>query len=109
MMDWIEVNGVSLRYDFDGNGEEILILIHELGGSLESFDEVLPEFQKHYRVLRYDQRGFGQSEKTKTLTLEGIVTDLACLLEELGIGSPCHVASTRPASDPPLADRWARL
>ena len=43
-MDWIEVNGVSLRYDLGGNGEETVILIHELGGSLESFDEVLPGF-----------------------------------------------------------------
>jgi 3-oxoadipate enol-lactonase len=94
MMDWIEVNGASLRYDLGGSGEETLILIHELGGSLESFDEVLPEFQKHFRVLRYDQRGFGQSEKTKTLSLDGIVTDLACLLDALGIGSSCHIAST---------------
>ena len=93
-MDWIEVNGVSLRYDIGGNGEETVILIHELGGSLESFDEVLPGFQKDFRVLRYDQRGFGLSEKTKTLTLDGITADLSGLLDALKIDTPCHIAAT---------------
>ena len=35
-MPWIEVNGVVLRYELSGEGTETLILIHELGGALES-------------------------------------------------------------------------
>ena len=93
-MDWIEVNDASLRYDLGGNGEETVILIHELGGSMESFDEVLPGFQKDFRVLRYDQRGFGLSEKTKTLSLDGITADLSGLLDALKIETPCHIAAT---------------
>ena len=35
-MDWIEVNGVSLRYELAGHGEPVVVSIHELGGALES-------------------------------------------------------------------------
>jgi 3-oxoadipate enol-lactonase len=92
MMQWIEVNGVSLRYELSGKGAETLVLVHELGGSLESWDEVLPELQKRFRVLRYDQRGFGLSEKVEgTLKLDDMTADLAALLDALGISQPCLV------------------
>ena len=91
-MKWIEVNGVSLRYELTGQGSETLVLVHELGGALESWDDVLPELQKRFRVLRYDQRGFGLSEKAKgTLALDTMADDLAALLDGLGITAPCHV------------------
>lgn len=91
-MKWIEANGVSLRYELSGAGDETLVLVHELGGSLESWDDVLPEFQKHFRVLRYDQRGFGLSEKVKgTLDLNDMAADIAGLLDALGIAGPCLV------------------
>ena len=91
-MDWIEVNGACLRYDLGGRGTETLLLVHELGGALESWDETLPRLQAHFRVLRYDQRGFGLSEKARgTLALETMVGDIVALLDALGIGAPCHV------------------
>jgi 3-oxoadipate enol-lactonase len=34
-MDWIEVNGTRLRYDLRGAGERVLVLVHEMGGTLE--------------------------------------------------------------------------
>jgi hypothetical protein len=34
-MEWIETNGVVLRYELSGAGRIPLLLIHELGGSLE--------------------------------------------------------------------------
>ncbi|MFC1885704.1 alpha/beta fold hydrolase [Thermodesulfobacteriota bacterium] len=93
-MDWIESNGVSLRYDLGGNGDQTVVLIHELCGSIESFDEVLPELQKNFQVLCYDQRGSGLSEKTKTITLDDLVTDLSDLLDALKIDAACHIAAT---------------
>ena len=41
-MHFIEVNGVGLRYELSGSGERTVVLIHEMGGSLESWDEVAP-------------------------------------------------------------------
>lgn len=94
-MDWMEVNGVALRYELSGMGKDTLILVHELGGALESWDDVLPALRKEYRVLRYDQRGFGLSEKAKgTLRVEDMAGDIAALTSALGIDGPCHVAGT---------------
>ena len=42
-MNFTEVNGTALRYDLDGNGLSTLVLIHEMGGTLESWDLVTPE------------------------------------------------------------------
>lgn len=92
-MQWIEVNGASLRCELSGGGARTLVLVHELGGMLESWDDVMPAVAREYRVLRYDQRGFGLSEKCKgTLTLDTMAADLAGLLDGLGIEAPCHVA-----------------
>lgn len=90
-MEWVETNGVVLRYELSGAGRMPLLLIHELGGSLEFWDPVLPAFQQAFRVLRYDLRGFGMSEKVRTLRLDDLLGDTAGLLDALAITEPCHV------------------
>jgi 3-oxoadipate enol-lactonase len=90
-MDWIEANGASLRYELSGRGSETVVLVHEVGGAIESFDETRPAFASAFRVLRYDQRGFGLSEKTRTLSMDGIVADLAALLDALALSAPVHL------------------
>lgn len=90
-MQWMETNGVVLRYELSGAGRIPLLLVHELGGSLDFWDPVLPAFQQHFRVLRYDMRGFGMSEKVKTLRLDDLLGDIAGLLDALAVTEPCHV------------------
>ena len=88
----MEVNGVSLRYELGGHGNECVVLIHELGGALDSWGEALPAFQQHFRTLRYDQRGCGLSEKVRgRISIDDMVGDIAGLLDGLGISAPCHV------------------
>ena len=36
-MDFIEANGVGLRCELSGGGDRTLVLVHEMGGSLESW------------------------------------------------------------------------
>jgi len=98
-MPWIEANGASLRYELNGSGKETVVLVHEAGGCLESFEDVLPGLEKDFRVLRYDQRGFGFSEKVRSLTFETVVADLAALLDALKITAPVHVAGCAMGSD----------
>ena len=94
-MKWMETNGVSLRYELAGHGEQTVIFVHELGGTLDSWDETLPAFQQQLRTLRYDQRGCGYSEKKRgPITLDEMVGDIVGLLHGLGISAPCHVAGT---------------
>lgn len=85
-MNWIEVNGTSLRYELTGSGPTTLVLIHEMGGTLDSWDQVLPALNNGRRVLRYDTRGAGLSEKIKgSVTWDQMAEDLAALLDALEI------------------------
>jgi 3-oxoadipate enol-lactonase len=98
-MPWIEANGASLRYELSGSGKETLVLMHEAGGCIESYEEALPGLEKDFRVLRYDQRGFGFSEKVRELTFEGVVADLAALLDALKLPTPLYVAGCAMGGD----------
>ena len=98
-MPWIEANGASLRYDLSGAGAETLVLMHEAGGCLESYEDALPHLVNDFRVLRYDQRGFGFSEKVRELTFDTVVADLAALLDALHVKGPIHLAGCALGAD----------
>jgi 3-oxoadipate enol-lactonase len=85
-MHFAELNGVALRYELSGAGDRTLVLVHEMGGSLESWDEVVPHFAPSRRVLRYDTRGAGMSQKARgELSFSAMAADIAALLEACGI------------------------
>lgn len=85
-MDWIDVNGTGLRYEISDEGPKTLVLVHEMGGSLESWDQVMPLLRPGRRVLRYDWRGSGMSEKARSpLDFDLMADDLTALLDATGI------------------------
>ena len=55
-----EVNGARLYYEIAGDGPP-LVLVHAGIADGRMWDEQFQEFAKHYRVLRYDRRGFGKT------------------------------------------------
>ncbi len=80
-MPWIETGGVSFHYRLEGSHGHSLVFLHEIGGSLDSWDGVVPELALRFRVLRYDQRGFGLSEKPRPVYgIETLTDDLQNLL-----------------------------
>jgi 3-oxoadipate enol-lactonase len=86
-MNWIEVNGTSLRYELSGSGPTTLVLIHEMGGTLDSWDQGLGALNNGRQVLRYDTRGAGLSEKISgAVTWNDMADDLKALLDALNIG-----------------------
>ncbi|MBA2397753.1 MAG: alpha/beta fold hydrolase [Bradyrhizobium sp.] len=92
-MEFIEVNGVGLRYELSGKGDRTLVLVHEMAGSLESFDDVVPKFARSRRVLRYDTRGAGMSQKVRgQLSIDTMADDIAALLDALGISRKVALA-----------------
>ncbi len=94
-MDFIEVNGTALRYDLSGSGASTLVLIHEMGGTLESWDLVLPMLSAKRRILRYDTRGAGLSQKLRgALTIDTMVDDLVALMDALDITCKVALAGT---------------
>ena len=95
-MDFIEANGAGLRCELSGGGDRTLVLVHEMGGSLESWDDVAPRFAKSRRVLRYDTRGAGLSQKVRgELTLDTMADDIAALLDHFGIAGKVALAGDR--------------
>lgn len=91
-MSFIEVNGAGLRYDLSGSGERTIVLIHEMGGALESWDDVAPRLAARGRVLRYDTRGAGLSQKARgTLAIDTMADDLAALLDALQVAGKVAV------------------
>ena len=92
-MDFIELDGVALRYELTGNGDYTLVLLHEMGGSLESWDDVAPRFAESRRVLRYDTRGAGLSQKVRgELSFDTMADDITALLDTLGIAGKVALA-----------------
>lgn len=92
-MDFIEANGAGLRCELSGAGERTLVLVHEMGGSLESWDDVAPRFAPSRRVLRYDTRGAGLSQKVRgELTLDTMADDIAALLDHYRIAGKVALA-----------------
>jgi 3-oxoadipate enol-lactonase len=94
-MNWIEVNGTSLRYELSGSGKTTLVLVHEMGGTLDSWEQVLPALNNSRQVLRYDTRGAGLSEKIGgKVTFDDMADDLAGLLDAIGIKGKVTLAGT---------------
>ncbi|NTF97920.1 alpha/beta fold hydrolase [Rhizobium rhizogenes] len=91
-MSFVTVNDVRLRYDWRPAAGMPLVLLHEMGGTLESWDLVLRHLPSDQAVLRMDLRGFGLSEKpSAALTMEALVADLVALTHHLGINQ-MHLA-----------------
>lgn len=92
---WIEANGIQLRYEYSRGPHRTIVLIHEMGGTLESWDDIVGPLSEFASVLRYDQRGVGLSEKVPgPVTVEQLAGDLANLLDALAIDGPVAVVGT---------------
>ena len=92
-MSFAALSDVTLHLREDGAPGPVVILLHELGGSLHSFDAVTEALCGRFHVLRYDQRGAGQSEKPRrAFSLADHADDLAALLTVRGVDSPVLLA-----------------
>lgn len=92
-MRWFETEGAVLRYDIRHGTGPYLVLLHEMGGSIESWDRVLPHLSADQGVILPEMRGMGQSQKiSRTSSFAQIATDVAALLDHLGIDGPVILA-----------------
>ena len=78
-----DVNGAKLYYETAGEGDPV-IMIHGYGGDLRDWDYLFRPLAEKYQVVRYDLRGFGQSDRPTTEPYSH-VEDLKALMESLGI------------------------
>ena len=88
-MDWVDTGRVALRAELTGSGDTTLLLMHEMGGCLESWDYLLPLLPRDFRILRYDMRGAGVSElPPEPITMPAMAEDAMGLLDALQINGP---------------------
>lgn len=77
---------VTLYYEEVGSGEPLL-LVSGQGGDHHGWDLVRQDFAGRYRVITYDHRGTGQSDKPRepAYSTRGFARDAIALLDHLGI------------------------
>jgi pimeloyl-ACP methyl ester carboxylesterase len=89
----VHVRGVDLWYRITGEGEPV-VQIHGAGFGHFNFDPATPELSKHFRVVDYDMRGYGQSDRpVQDYDMEVWADDLAGLMDGLEIDE-AHVHGT---------------
>jgi non-heme chloroperoxidase len=86
-MTTLETNGITLNYEDTGGDGRPVVLIHGWplsGASWSAQKEVLVD--AGYRVIAYDRRGFGKSDKPEDgYDYDTFTADLAGLLESLDV------------------------
>src|SRR6201998_2397290 len=91
---FLELHGDRAAYRDDGDGE-VLLLIHGMAGSSDSWRSVLPQLSKKFRVIAPALLGHGESAKPRSdYSLGAFAVWLRDFLDEPGV-------SQGPVDGPP--------
>lgn len=91
-MPYIDTGTVTLFYEDAGSGGVPVLLLHELGGSSESWQLVIPKLAADRRVIAPDYRCAGRSEKPPgAFGLADIADDCEALLAGLDVAGSVDV------------------
>ncbi|HLI51131.1 MAG TPA: alpha/beta hydrolase [Thermomicrobiaceae bacterium] len=83
-MPTVQVNDISIYYEIHGEGPPV-VLVCGLGGGSESYTQIIEPLAKSHRVLAFDNRGAGRSDKPRTPnSIELMASDTAGLMEAAG-------------------------
>lgn len=87
----VEIHGARFNCRFDGSpAAPVLLLSNSLGTNLAMWDAQIPEFARHFRVLRYDSRGHGASAVTPgPYSIAQLTGDALALLDAFDIERAC--------------------
>src|SRR5258708_17004685 len=86
----IEVS--NIYFEECGTSPQTVVLLHD--GVLHSaaWDDVWPEFCRHFHTIRYDRRGYGRSSPASSAYFE--TDDLAALLRHLKVKRAAIIGSS---------------
>ena len=101
MKTFVASDGLRLRYHLDDftdpwRTSETVVLLHAAMGSSVRFYAWVPHLARHFRVVRLDLRGHGQSEipdPSQAMTIERLALDVSELFDSLGCES-AHIAGS---------------
>jgi len=84
------VNGINMYYEVHGQGEPLVLIMGSFG-SLEAWSLQIHALQKHYKVIVFDNRGIGRTDKSpEPYSIATMANDTVGLMDHLGIGK-AHV------------------
>lgn len=92
MTEFLETNGARIAYDVTGDGDAV-VLIHAGVANRSMWDDQVAALKDAYRVIRYDTRGYGETE-TDAVAFSNRA-DIADLLDHLGEPSAHVVGLSR--------------
>lgn len=80
-----EVNGIRMCYEIKGEGDPVL-LVHGLGSKKESWIAQFKPLSEYFKVIRFDNRGAGKSDRPKgEYSMELFADDINGLMNYLKI------------------------
>lgn len=81
-------DGTKLNVEVEGaEGAPPLMLSNSLGTNLRMWDPQVPALTKKFRLIRYDQRGHGQSDAPANVySIERLALDSLAILDHLKVG-----------------------
>lgn len=83
----VRANGIEIEYRWDGDGDDVVVLVNGLADAKESWAAQVPALAERYRVLSYDNRGVGGTDAPPgPYTTRQMADDLAALVDALGVG-----------------------
>lgn len=85
-MPFTENNGAKLYWDEQGSGTPVLLV---MGASFSSalWYQVIPSLAEHHRVIWFDNRGTGDSDTTKGVTVGQMADDAIAVVDAAGVGA----------------------
>jgi len=85
-MEYARINGINLAYELGGSGVP-MVMIHGAQGDQTMFAGLAATFASGFKVLTFDQRGTGLSDKPDMqYSVAMLADDTAALMEHLGFG-----------------------
>ena len=100
---WASVDGVRIAYEVFGEGEETILLLPPWAIIHSRFWKAqVPYLARHFRVVTFDARGNGRSDRPQTVDAYGprkTVEDAVAVLDEVGVADCVAVVQcgTAPA------------
>ena len=87
----VQINGINIYYEIHGDGEPV-VLANGIFMNTTSWFGQISEFSKHFKIILYDMRGQGQSDKPdEEYSFDLHADDQLALLDHLGIEKVHHV------------------